>query len=232
MGWRLLLLAPLALLSAAAPDTYTSWYSLTAENGQVVGYGYAIYDWSTNGPSTEYQQLWVSKPGQPAMLFTDRVVSRTDSYGRPTEVVERIEQGGNWADYRVAMTPTTAIITRTTKTGQQATTVKLPPRVFAVGLYGPGRCVPTDGFGSEHYELNPGAMAVDYIIYAYPAEQSRVTRITLARRYRDGQLLDIDQLAYNGDCQLDYFVTTRAGQAVTIKLTDRKTAMKGATPPN
>ena len=81
-----LLAAPLLAAQAPVPRaSETSWYAIAAESGERIGYASReVVDTAEGRQVTDYSQVRVRDPGDPARRITERSVTRLDRSGRVT----------------------------------------------------------------------------------------------------------------------------------------------------
>jgi hypothetical protein len=232
MTWlRPLLLAPVALLLAVAPNTETYWYTISGEDGAAIGYAYSEQVETPNGlVVTDYQELTVRKPGEPAQRVTDRILAKWGEGDRVREIFERIDAGKEWIEIRAALGVDEAIITRTSSAGQLVKRIPLPSkvRVFGYHMFGPSRCVPPTGEAEASFELVLTDMAIDRVVDDEMLPSDGPVRISPRRRFRGEQLRTTDRMGYDGDCRLVEVVKVAFGITVRIRPADRAAALKGA----
>ena len=226
---RLLLLAPVGLLLAAAPRTETYWYSIAAADGKPIGYRYA----ETSGPldrltMTSHQEFSAARPGRPAMRVTDHMVVRDDEDGRPREITERIVIDGDWTEVRTIVAGNEAVVRRTTRDGEQVKRIALPPRTFAYDMFVPGRCVEPSAQRGSMFQLDAAEMAVDRIVDGELAWGGNGVRFVSRQRFRGDDVHAVEQIGYDGDCGLVEFTKTVFGVTVTMRLANREAALAGA----
>jgi hypothetical protein len=228
--WRPWLLAPVAFLLAAAPYRESRWYSIAAENGRPIGYGYA----KVLGPLdhltlTYHLEFTADDQTRGATRITDHMVVEIDNDGRPREMTERITIGGERTDVRAIIDGGEAVVTRTTHAGVQTERIALPQRTFAYDMFAPSRCVPPSDEREPFFELNAAEMAVDRVVDGALSSWGAGGVRTMPReRFGSDRLRATERIGYDGDCHLVEVAKTAFGVAVRITPSDRETALKRA----
>jgi hypothetical protein len=210
-----LLLAPLLVLTSAAPTPDRYWFSIADADGVEIGFGYVEGINSSEGGAsfTTYREAMVRRTDGSTMRVTDRIVETDGQYARPREIFERVEMGSDWTEYRGIVGSDEAVITRTTAAGQETVRAKVPPeRLYGQSVFGGGRCDT-----GERLELTPAAMGLERVVNLGPPAGSGALSAFPAKHYRGDKPYRVDQNIYDGDCRWDSLVTTFGGQQVTVR---------------
>ena len=242
-GVRAFLFGAMILASAAAAEPQR-WYSITAENGALIGHASRE---TVAGPDTiriidsqtidleDEGDKWPQAPwfsARKAIEATAKTVMVEDTSGRVLTIESSTQNGpewrNDWARVDVRIVGDTAKITRTTPAETRSLTVALPKDVRfddGEGLFASLAATPRIEFAN----FNPEAMAVERVVLeAAPSTAGRFA--VLRKRYDGAQLLGVSRLVLDAQGQVVEAKQPMFGASLTIEASGKDAALKSHAP--
>lgn len=234
-----------AAFPALALADDTAWYSIVTSNGAVVGYASHVVTQTRDGREiTDSQDIdvmdegtpspaapWFSAPG--TITTSSHTTRKEDAAGQTVSVSTSSQTGPEWRndwwknDARIGGGK--AEITHQTPAETRVVTVALPPRVrFDGGEALMRNWKPAASPRLEFDSFNIDAMAVEHVVIdALPGQPSdpRGVMTVLRKRYDGATLLGVSRLTLDGGGTIVAVHQPMYGMEVTIKETDKDTAL-------
>jgi hypothetical protein len=233
--WWAFALALLAAPSAAAPSEATIWYSIAAEDGDVLGHASREIVAGPDGREiVDASEVRLQEFGDPTRVVLARTVTREDPAGRTVSISDHLQIGPNWSRVEARFGAGVAEIVRQTPGERRALRVALPAQVrfdAGEGLL-PG-WDPAAAPRLEFENFNLEAMVVERItIEAAPgAVRDADGRIAAVRKRYDGaQLRAVARLLVDRDGRVAAVTQPMFGTSITTRVTDRETALRSHRP--
>lgn len=215
--------------AAAAPAGMT-WYGIAAENGDVLGYAFEKSVQTPQGRAAiSGQEITRSEKGSAPSVISSRGVTTEDAAGRALSIVEYSGTADDWTRTVARIGQDSATVTRETPHDRTVKTVRLPAGVrfdFGKGLllsWDPAHA-PKLAFDN----FDPDAAVIQHIVIeaqagAPPGLDGGIA--ALRKIYEGDQLMAVVRLTLDRDRHLLSSSQPMFGSAITVRVTDRKTAL-------
>jgi len=222
-------------LGAAAPPDATTYYSIVADGGTPIGYATHAERQGSEGPeSVDRSEIRLREMDQPEMRVVEETTVRRDSAGRTVWIGEYSQGGSGWSRTEARIVDGAAEIT--TRTGAERRTIRLPLPAGVRFDSGHGLLRGWDRAATprlEFSDLNVGAMTVERVVIeaapgAAPDAEGRIA--VLRKRYEGSELRAVARLLLDRDNRVIEVTQPSFGTNVTIRPTDRATALRSRAP--
>ena len=223
-SWVLATAAASALTAAAPRD---AWYVLQAEDGTTIGYASETQRLGPDGyESVAFQEVSLLAEGGGPTRFTQETVTRFDAAGRVRTLTSVSTLGRDTTRTEAVIRPGLALVTRTSVSGVVRSEIELPPGVrmdSGAGLLRGRAAGALERL--EFLNFNLDAQAVERVVIE-PAGQGAVLRT----RYDGEELRGVARLQLSPDGRILASTQPMLGARITVRVSDRETAMKPHTP--
>jgi len=225
----------LLLGGAAAPREQVRYYAILADGGRMIGHATHEERWGREGPeSVDRSQVELQELDQPPLRMTSEAIARRDRAGRTVWLRELTRTGASWARTEARIVGSRAEIAHRTRTERWATGIPLPAGVRFDGGQGLLRGWDRQSMPRlEFQDFNLGAMAVDRVVIeaapgAVPDAEGRI--MVLRKRYQGSSLRAVARLLLDRNNRLVELTQPGFGTSITIRPTDRATALRPRSP--
>ena len=230
----------IVLLALAAPGTAqvasdTAYYAILADSGRIIGYASHQERQGSEGPeSVDRSEIRLQEMDQPPIRVSAETIARRDQAGRTVWLSEYSQTGTGWARTEARIAAGRAEVSHRTRSERRTIGVPLPADVrFDAGQ---GLLRTWDRAATprlEFQDFNLGAMAVERVVIevapgAAPDAEGRIA--VLRRRYEGDELRAIARLLLDRDRRVVEIVQPSFGTNITIRPTDRATALRPRPP--
>lgn len=245
MMWKASLCVALALTAAAvpaavaAPDankppegaTDITWYTMLAQDGVAFGAGYrALVPRAAGRDIIDEQTVDIREEGDKWTRMFARTVVTQDASGATRTLTVVNEAARMWSRITARIDGDVAQVTRETPTDRRTMTVALPPRVqFDTGDQALLTWNPTTTPRLEFDNFDIDAMQVEHVVIevapgTWPDAQGRTA--VIRKRYMGQELRSIVKLWLDRARNVVEVTQPLFGTQVTVKATDRETALR------
>lgn len=230
MRWRVwvFLLFASANSGAEARDAVT-WYAITADSGQRLGYAsYEVAPRRNGRDVIESQNLYLSEAGGTPTRMRVRTVTTEGGDGEAVAIVELVQSGRAEARTEVRIENGVAHLRRTTAAGVSTHEINLPPGVRFDG--GEALLRDWDVAASPRLDFdsfNLDAMRVDRIVFEAIGPRDGDGRVIASRRRYAGEALrGVARLVIDRDGRIVESVQPMFGVTFRVTRTDRAAATR------
>lgn len=234
-GWIWVLALVAGPARAAPPADGTIWYSIAAQDGDVLGHASRETVHRPEGRDiVDSAEVRLQEMGDPMRTVTDRTVTRQDGAGRTVSIAGYTRIGQQWSRVEAAIGADAAQIVRTTPSDRRATRVALPARVrFDAGEGLLAGWDPAATPRLEFANFNLDAMGVERVtIEAMPgtAPDAEGRIAVLRKRYDGAELRGVARLLLDRDHRILAVTQPMFGTSITSRVTDRASALRSHPP--
>lgn len=229
------MLLALAAPGVAAPADGTTYYAIVADGGTVIGYATHEDRQGGEGPeAVDRSEIRLQEMDQPPIQVSAETVARQDAAGRTVWLSEYSQTGTGWSRTEARIADGAAEISYRSRSERRTTRIPLPAGLRFDG--GQGLLRGWDRAATPRLEFpdfNLGAMAVERVVIeavpgAAPDAQGRIT--VLRKRYEGNELRAVARLLLDRDNRLVEVTQPSFGTSITIRPTDRATALRPRLP--
>jgi len=225
-----LLLGPAVAAAQPAPSA-TTWYEITADNGDRLGHASREF---VDGPDgreiIDASEIALQNFGDPTRRIAERTVTRRDGAGRTISISDHVQMGRAWSRVEARITADAAEIVRQAPGERRAARVALPAGVrFDAGEGLLAAWDPAAAPLLEFQNFNVGALAVERItIELIPgAAADAEGRISVLRkRYEGAELRSVARLLLDRERRIFAISQPMFGTSFTTRVVDRATALR------
>jgi hypothetical protein len=230
MRWRVwVFLAVAATCGGAEARDGVTWYAITSDTGQPLGYAsYEVAPHRDGREVIESQNLYLSEEGGSPTRMRVRTVTTEDASGRATSIVETVLSGRSEARTEVRVEGGVAWLRRETAAGVSTHDIPLSPTVRFDGgeaLLRNWDVTASPQFSFDSFNLD--AMRVDRIVFEAIGPRDGDGRVTASRRrYAGDALRGVARLVIDRDGRIVESVQPMFGVTFHVARTDRQSATR------
>jgi hypothetical protein len=235
MWWVLMLLLLAGPPAAAqAPGPTAIWYTIAAENGDVLGHASREVLAGPGGREiVDASEIRLQEYHDPPRRIVERTVTRLDGDGRPVSISDYMQMGTAWSRVEARIGADVAELVRHAPGERRPARIALPPGVRFDGGEGllaawdPATMPPL-----EFQNFNVGAMVVERVtIEAAPpvpgaAADAEGRIAVLRKRYEGAELRAIARVLLDREHRILAVSQPMFGTSITMRITDRETALR------
>jgi hypothetical protein len=218
-----------AAAQPAGPDAI--WYTIVAENGDVLGFASRETVAGAQGREViDASEIRLQEGADPIRRLVDRTVTRLDGNGRPVSIEASSQMGAHWSRIEARIGADAAEIVRQASGERRRIRVALPAGVrFDAGEGLLAGWDPAATPRLEFQNFNIGAQVVERItLEALPgAIADAEGRIALLRkRYEGAELRGVARLLLDRERRLVEIAQPMFGTSIATRIADRETALR------
>lgn len=228
----ILMFAAQASMAASVQDgPDTIWYTIAAENGDVLGYAAREVRPRPGGREViDSSEMRLQEMGDPTRRVTDRTVTIQDSNGRALSIAKDSRIGAEWSRVEAEIAAREVRLTRRTQADRRTVRVPIGDGVrfdAGEGLLAGWDMAATPRLEFDNFNLD--AMQVErVVIEALPgAAADAEGRIpVIRRRYEGSDLRTMARLLLDRNRRVVAITQPLFGTSISTRVTDRETALR------